>query len=203
MEKVKSIYLLDSMGLNVPEILHYQGFPPTEADKAKLPFLLDSLEKNNDIKVSIRTEKPGQFKSPFRPNIDVSEARRFISELEGQGYSICVSRGVPTNSIVRGNCVPTSYTNYFEYLEGQGTVRDIDEGGRSPKSTRVVWGTYPTNTSKEVGSALQRVNSLLYPKRFDLGDKVVEFSVFRKPVGVRQDFAIFWEIRAYGGVARI
>lgn len=199
MEKVKSLYRLETIGLNVPDILHFQGYPPTAADDARLFHLLDTLDKDPNARVSVRTEKEGEFKSPFRPNITASEARDFISSLGGQGYEVLICKGLPTNSTVRGNCVPTAHSNYFEYLTGDGTVRDIDQSGRTPITTRLIWGVRPTGLTREVAEALQLVNTTLFNKKFDFNNEILEFSVFRKPVGIRHERVIFWEIRAWRG----
>jgi hypothetical protein len=200
MEKLKSLYRLDSLNLNTPEILHYQGPEPTEADILRVSHLLQSMKGK---RISIRTEKEGEFKSPFLPNALVPDAREFLLRLVGKGYHILITKGVPTNSIVRGNCVPNSSSNYFEYLTGIGTVRDIDESGRNPKNLTLVWGQFPNQLGGVVGSALQMVNSFLFPRRFDFTNEIVEFSVFSKGVGVKQDKVIFWEVRKYGGSARV
>ena len=202
MNKMKSLYFLEALHLNVPEILHYQGPEPNDADALKLSHTLQAIQRHGG-RISIRTEKDGEFKSPFLPNSPITDARQFLSSLEGKKYHILITKGVPTNSIIRGNCVPTSHSNYFEYLTGNGTVRDIDEGGRSPHNLVLVWGQFPTQLGSQTGSAIQMVNSYLFPKRFDVLNKIVEFSVFSKPVGIRQDKVIFWEVREYGGAPRI
>lgn len=198
MKKLDSIYRLDSLGLNVPEILHYHPLTPTPEDELKLKHVL-AQEQRQGHRISVRTEKPDEFKSPFCPNSDIPTARKFIDGVLGKGYEILICRGLPTNSLIRGNCVPSSKSNYFEYLTGPGTVRDIDESGRTPKTIDLRWGQYPEGVSQPVSSGLQLINSRLFPQRFELGNEVVEFTVFSKPVGILQNKEIFWEVRVYGG----
>jgi len=202
MRKMDSLFKLDVMGLNIPEILHYIPAKSTPEHELQLKHVLQQ-EQRHAHKLSIRTEKPGQFKSPFLPNAEVPKVREFLKSLMGGGYEILLCKGLPTNSIIRGNCVPSLHNNYFEYLAGPGTVRDIDEGGRTPKTLTLPWGHYVPNMGTILAGAFQKVNSHLFPHRFELGHKIIEFTVFSKPVGILQQNTIFWEVRDYGGPPRV
>jgi hypothetical protein len=201
MKKREAIWELEMIGLNVPEVLHYQDKNPTEEQNLLLTSILHSAQRSN-TKLSIRTERDGEFKSPFLPNASVPDVRKFLTTFDHSLYSIMVCKGLPTNSIIRGNCVPSSAFNTIEYRTGNGTVRDIDEAGRTPSHIRLPWGMAPPGVAGEVSSAIQLLNSFLCPKRFDVLNRIVEFSVFKKPVGLRHDKVIFWEVREYGGSTR-
>lgn len=201
MKKRDSLYRLDAMHLNVPEILQYLPVSPTPEDRFNLDHILHTIQRSHG-RLSVRTEKPNEFKSPFLPNALIPEVRKFLQEIDGKGYETLITKGTPTDCIIRGNCVPGTDTNYFEYLAGKGTVRDIDQSGRTPKTVRLVWGTNPGDIGTNIAAALQLVNSRLWPKRFEFSQEIVEFSVYSKPVGILGDRVIFWEVRPYAGSGR-
>lgn len=185
--KIQSIKALKAMGLNVPKLLlelHVKD--DLEAWK--------KYYSEHDGRVSIRTEKGPSFKCPHHPNIKLNKADREIHYLLSQGYSIYVFEPInPDKCLCRGNFLrKESGDCLVEWLEGPGTVRDLEK--------------VPSHLINLV--EFKGIDKLLhYPNIYNvikqlipLGrfcNEIVEWSYYSEKVGTLKDYPIFWERRPW------
>lgn len=187
--KVKRIEVLSLHGFNVPLY---------KAVKS-IQDLKDFIKEHELQRVSIRTyaanEQSG-FKCPHLPNRPSAEAIEEVKKLldYSNKYQIMVSEGIdPACALFRGNAVfsqfPPTYSNEFiiEYLEGPGTVRDLES---NPAVKHIQGKLYqiPHPEVREVAQALYASG---------VKDVLFEWSVYNYPLGVLRRPLIFWEFRRF------
>lgn len=185
--KIQSIKALKAMGLNVPKLLlELHTKDDLEAWK--------KYYSEHDGRVSIRTEKGPDFKCPHHPNIKLNKADREVHYLLSQGYNLYIFEPInPDDCVCRGNFVRfKDGTCIAEWLDGSGTVRDLEKV--SPDMINSV--TFKALDALAGYPYIYSVVKCLIPlNRFT--DEIVEWSYYKKQVGERKDYAIFWERRPW------
>lgn len=168
---------------------------------------------SSEKRISIRTFKlplGSSFKDVFFPNvlIDDSLIEKLIPLLFG-GYFLILSSPIdPQDCLLRG-CIHYRGKNFFErsqflieYLEGPGTVRDLEHAeGKKIKSLEV--GFHPgdwTPLREAFGligllllSNADRIVSVLSQE--SKWEFILEWSIYKKPVGIKKECLIFWHLR--------
>jgi len=191
MGKLASLNELEDLGLNTPRLLLALG----AAEEARSKVIAwNNLKLSNRAKVSIRTENVNHgCLCPHHPNITQGKADAIIRDLvKRPGYEILIFEGIdPNDCLRRGNIVvPKDLQKgiIVEYSEGPGTVRDLNRSDFKvleipwmaviPDEVRPIVLTYATHRDKLVG-------------------RILEWSIYRNPVGKLKRNEIFWEIRPW------
>lgn len=197
MRKVHSLIQLEELGLNTPKrLISLSQFMPSEAKIQSWRDLKATLSQRRDYKVSLRTERDGEFKTPHYPNIDLETASEHMAKLCQEGYAILICKGIdPHFARFAGNIAFHDKTKITcEWLEGCVTVRDLE------KSTPNKW-EYDATENKAVvfPNPIGKILGPLYPalSRKTLEGKIFEWSIYSTPVGEYLDSVIFWEIRPW------
>lgn len=189
MAKIQSLKRLAEMGLNTPKIL----LEIPQFATLKHNIWADFYLHGGHHKVSIRTERDGEFICPHYPNIPLKDADRRVRELIHDGFAIYIMAPIdPSECHCRGNLAgpSDSDTFIFEFLDGPGTVRDLET------SSNVIHEQFKTlNDLKRVD--LQEIAQKVFAKLPTIRGKVIEWSYYRNPVGQLEENTIFWEIRQW------
>lgn len=198
--KWTSIEHLKGEGLNTPKCFLITSV-------SELANFRETWNKDN---ISIRTFKWNEktFNDPHMPNVKLDNYLLALKDLLKRGYYIILSEPIsPLWSEFRGNISvksptgsPSFLTWLIEYMEGPGTVRDLEEVSAekilSCSKEEVVkevigqWGL-------EVVSVAQRLfkKHLIYDD-FPIQDEMIlEWSILDRPVGWKKKGLVFWEIR--------
>lgn len=212
MNKWDSLVFLREHGLNTP---NSTLFIPTLSHTETLFKLRKTLKEqsSSEDKVSIRTFKLSSecsFKEAFFPNVtvDFSLISRLMSLLEEKSFLIISSPIDPQDCLFRG-CIQYQGKNFFgrsqfliEYLEGPGTVRDL-EYAKGKEIKQIEIGFHPGDWTplKEVlgltglllsGNA-DKIASALIGEGYS--QFILEWSIYKKFVGIRKEKLIFWHLR--------
>lgn len=194
--KYNSLCFLKEKGINTPNF--------------RLIKDVDSLERelinNQGKKVSIRTFHPEKLKTTLMthlPNVPVGpiiESRCY--ELLEEGFYLILSDPIdPVDCITRGNIVYYFQNEWLmEFAEGPGTVREMES--LSPTDIkRISEQPFNRNTPR----ARDKVYSELGMKGLSVVNTIqsiywgtpilLEWSIYRRPVGFRERELIFWELR--------
>lgn len=212
MGKIHSIKQLDSMGLNVPELLleigqfdqnkavTWEGFYLKEGARTRTSL----EEKSGAARLSIRTERDGEVLCPHYPNITLRQSDTKVRSLHRKGYGIYIFRGInPQNCIAKGNVFwrkqGEAVEFVVEYTTGGGTVRDnegatiesfITQEGRLQQDVTRISGD-------QVRAALVELLTVVAANKDSFANSIVEWSYYNRPIGKRNLKLIFWEIRAW------
>lgn len=197
MTKIESIDLLESLGLNVPKVLYRFAQPITETIKgsgfSSVTDCLDTLRRHPSVqKVSIRTFRPGHFKCPFYPNINWEEAELRILECLEAGYDVYLFEGIdPGNCLKRGNISIVNDVLRLEWLDGSGTVRDLETSDRINHLS-----LFPGDMVPEEIEPFEDIITAYKSSPYITG-RILEFSLYKSLVGTRKEHAIYWELREW------
>lgn len=198
MAKLKSLFQLRDLGLNTPELLLQIPQFMTEWDKNEewrhwaAKIVAKRSESGGHLpKISIRTERDGEFKTPHLPNIEFSQAYNEIRWLTHRGYAIYLFEGIdPKDCEIKGNLCLKSLDmakgGILEYLKGPGTVRSLES--TTPESLQF---TKPSELPVSVDPIYRD-----YIKHKFFGD-ILEWSIYKKPVGLLKHYEIYWELRPW------
>lgn len=194
MNKIQSVNLLRGLGFNVPELLETFLAYDSETFSAKWEDFRSSLQEAFP-KLSIRTSKGDESKCPHYPNISWNESKTLTEKLLEEGYEVYLFEGIdPANCLRRGNFIAFSSYDiepgkvFIEYLEGPGTVRDLEGSDKTISLVISAPGTVP---EKFTGLALA------YFDHPQLLGKILEWSEYKIPVGVHKQALICWEVRPW------
>jgi hypothetical protein len=196
MGKIDSILELQSWGFNIPNLL--LTIPvPVGGSKAKNALIQAWIhqrvrcEQRGIKRVSIRTEKLGHTLCPHHPNIPLSQVSRILGQCILAGYSIYIFEGIdPADCKVRGNIYRDTQSSFveLEVLNGPGTVRDLEH---SSGIMRISF--------KEAELREDCITPIV--KKFlsqpELHNRILEWSIYNKPVGHLQQHEIYWEHRPW------
>lgn len=186
--KYTSIMFLETRGINVPKVF---GFT---TDKG---LLKDFFYENPGKKFSFRTLRKDRisFSEPFFPNValDYSIIEALCDLIDG-GYYIIISDSIdPEGTLFKGNLLMRSKNNWMiEGTYGKGTVRDL-EFTKPDKVIVMVKGDDLT----QLGTLSDRFRQLVMSgsQLFWGVPIIIEFSIYKFPVGVKNESLIYWELR--------
>lgn len=198
--KWTSLKFLESRGLNVPFCILIQD----------TKGLLNLFKVGDGKRISIRTFRPDKdimfdFKTPFYPNYSVgSDLMEVLLKHLNDGYSIIASEPIdPKLTLYKGNlAIDREGSLWLDYSGGPGTIREMDER-KSPKiSSRIVSVESMFQIEKVMadigGSDILEDFFLLLNIGEPVNKFILEWSLYSKPVGVKQKSHIYWEIRPFG-----
>lgn len=213
LSKLGSLELLSRIGLNTPHFI-----PVTVEGELKYAF----TELGKTGRVSVRTQRyVYDFGCPHFPNAEISGALSTqLVNLLHQGYTLIVAEPIdPTQAVARGNAMLETGGDLekvpvlLEFSLGPGTVRDQPDvdliqlrrvlnayhsrlasirGHSGPirsKNFERRWGTPLARGLAAATRAMSRLHE------FPFRHCVIEWSVYRRPVGRLFEPVIFWEIR--------
>jgi hypothetical protein len=184
MSKLQSLQRLRDLGLNTPRLIC--SLQQYLSPKNKLSFW-DSVDTPQDVRVSIRTERDGELICPHFPNITRRDANKYISKLAHQGYSIYIFEGInPLDCMRRGNIALFKDRIIVEFLEGPGTVRDLE---------KAVPIHLDLKSWTELPISLRYLSYGLESQ--ELWNQIIEWSIYKDPVGQLGRMDIYWEIRPW------
>lgn len=189
MNKFDRIRLLRHLGLNTEDSVLIES--PSDAERAGA-FL------SEHDSVSVRTFRPGNGRrgEPHFPIVSHAEFESQCLPLLREGYSLIVARPIdPANALVAGCIIRRNEDYLLELAFGSGTVRRVTHEGKIDQRLSLSGPEDPQATPlhssalRELATAERR-----WRQRILLLDVLYEFSVYRHPVGWKNQPTIFWEI---------
>lgn len=204
MGKITSLKQLAGVGLNTPElVMELPQFMPAAEKLAKWKSWATDQIALKPItselpRLSIRTERDGEIKTPHYPNYDFKQVASLIKWLAKDGYGIYLFSGIdPKDCKLRGNLhISKSGIGILEYMTGPGTVRDLEKS--VPKATAIA---YDPETKEKIFPGFKppiEVDTVMldYIKK-DFFDWILEWSIYHVPVGTLRQHQIYWELRPW------
>jgi hypothetical protein len=147
-------------------------------------------------RVGVRTANKNSFyqagSTPFYRDKTVDEAIGIARGLLGHWRVIIYDWSEAGGACVSGHCVIGEGYGLYEVFYGPGIVRDIEKRDDVIRQRF----TYP---SQIMDSRLREISErgVLLWEIANMGDIVIEFSLFHKPTGALGERLIFWEYRQY------
>jgi hypothetical protein len=191
MGKIDSIIELQNWGFNTPNLLLTIPVPPVGTRNGKGGIALWAnqrvrCEQRGIKRVSIRTEKAHHSLCPHHPNIPLKDVGKVLNHCILAGYNIFIFEGIdPADCKCRGNVVLISPDLHFDFILGPGTVRDLEH-------------KVPTHILFDPEKHLDFVPiAKKYMSQPELYGRILEWSIYNKPVGHLQQPEIYWEHRPW------
>ena len=180
MNKVESLRKLKEWGFNVP--------PCKFINPGRYFTELPTLEFEH---FGIRTAVEGKgFSLPFIRNCPKESVPDHVNRLAREGYTVIISPWYPAEWSMFGGHVQIKAENdiYLEYVQGANIVRDV-MASKDLQKVRV------RSVDALLGDLGQVVAESLDIFNFAEKPIIAEFSVMDRPVGVLEDYILFWEVR--------
>lgn len=201
--KVKSLEILDSLGFNTPNLLLRipQFDDPHKKVEAWNNLKLPTSPEYPETRVSIRTQRDGEKKTPHYPNIREGEAEEKVRELAKAGYEILIFEAIdPKNCLLRGNLVRRSDRDamILEWMEGPGTVRDLEKASKL-LHLEILLFSQEENLTYSVNGIPEPIWPLVdhYFESPGLAHEILEWSYYNQPIGKLNQPTICWEFRGW------
>ena len=186
--KLSSLEVLDSHGINTPKLLEAIN------SRAEIISKHARIKRLKTPIVSVRTERNGDFNCPHYPNYRVEYVP--WDSLFHNRYHVLVFEAIdPQDCEVKGNCYMDRMGDRFivEAKEGPGTVR----GMKIPTTIKIPITQFVSSTHIVSSFDIMKVleNYMRIAKDFE-GD-IMEWSIYKNPVGKKQEKFIAWELRPW------
>ena len=201
--KSKSLEILENLGFNTPNLLI--RIPQFDSPGQKLASWLNlkvpTSPEYPEPRVSIRTNRDGETRTPHFPNVKESEADKIVADLARAGYEILIFEAIdPANCLLRGNLVrrPDQPVMSLEWMEGPGTVRDL-EGLEGLRHLDMLLHGEGDAVSFPLDGIPPDIRSLAiqYFNTPYLAYKILEWSLYNQPIGKMKSPIICWEFREW------
>lgn len=187
--KYLSLEYLRQQGLNTPDF-ELCSTPDELLDRLRYLYIVVEEKRT-----SVRCFKEGNsFNEPFFPNylINLNNFGAWIKLLK-EGYKIIVSKPIdPVGAIIKGNIMlfesfsMRRFDYIVEYTEGTGTVRDLENEKKVIKLHNEL--PYPIKTKQVYHDSFKLFKKIEEPI-------IVEWSIYDRPIGMKEEEVIYWEIR--------
>ena len=184
MRKSESIFHLQSLGLNTLDCFITRDFRQAKA----------YLENHLDDKMSIRTERRDEFLCPFYYGQPGRNLITIAKERTDEGYLLLIYHYLDwRDSIAYGSIgLPKDGTTIVEFVDEPGLVRDLySHQKRISLILRPGLAMVPNNLW--LNTIIREVQECCYSE----SSCVVEWSLYKYPVGILQKPVIYWELRDY------
>lgn len=195
--------MLSTKGLSKSKSLIYLkacGFNTTDFEVAETYNDVVSFIGSRDMSkagYSIRTEQKGRdnksnFNYPFY--IGIKNLHKLLEIARGlldEGYTLIVSQTLdPKDTVSKGTVVILGTMIHIEYLEGAGTVRDLERGNPN-HITCSIFGNGPLRFSWAKAVFNFMTDEIIQT------EMIVEWSYYPYPVGLNKKYLILWELRPW------
>lgn len=185
MKKSDSLYYMQSLGFNTLDCFITKEFLQAKA----------YLENHLEDKMSIRTERGDEFQCPFYYAVKGEDLIPIAKKHIDEGYKLLIypyldykdSLAYGTIAILRDG------STLIEWVNGSGLVRDLDT---NPEKITAVLppGLTRLSANKMINEIIVEVRELLY---HEVDPLIVEWSLYKYPVGILQHNVVYWELRNY------
>lgn len=199
MPKLQTLEELSSLGFNTPNLL--LAIKRGDDLDVRLGKWRDFSKSYQGDKVSIRTERDGEFTTPHMPNYPMDDAYEKVPSLIRAGYNVYLFDPIdPSECLRRGTICFNGSRLVIEYLEGPGTVRDIEH-----KPDVISRQLEPTRHQGIPGMAFvvshedpcHRIIEAYCSELDRFRNQILEWSIYRNPVGKMKQREIYWELRRW------
>lgn len=198
MPKIQTINELNKLGFNTPEILQIIGRGPDFQERLKI---WNDFYADHNGKVSIRTERDGEYTTPHFPNISLKDAHEKVPALLRNGYSVYIFSPIdPSECLQRGTICFNGTALVIEWLDGPGTVRDLEKSSevKNMQFKPIKHSDFPGPVfvfPKEY--PWERVAEAYCSELNRFRNQILEWSIYRNPVGKMKQREIYWELRRW------